>query len=886
MPGWNLYQRIANYEEMGGQLPDIPSDIADNLNPAFILRPYQEKALRYFLYYLDDYPKRAHPAQALFHMATGSGKTLIMAAAILYLYQQGYRNFIFFVNSTNIIKKTRDNFLNLRSSKYLFAPSIRINGRRVNVQPVGNFQAANPQDINILFTTIQGLHIHLNTSRENTITYQDFEEQKIILISDEAHHINALTKSAGKRNKSESENVNTWEATVNRIFCAHPDNLLLEFTATVELGHPAVAEKYRDKILYQYSLKEFREDGFSKEVKTLQADLAPLDRALQAVVVSQYRRKVAGNHRLLLKPVVLMKSRYIYESEEFEEAFCQAVAGLTAARLQAIKNATSSPIIQRAFAYFEEQSVSLENLAQEIRVEFAPEKCLSVNSKSESEEKQLLVNSLEDRDNEIRVVFAVDKLNEGWDVLNLFDIVRLYDTRDAKSGRPGPTTIREAQLIGRGARYFPFQLAPEQPRYQRKYDQDLDDELRVLEELYYHSAHNPRYIQELHQALRETGIMPEHARQLRLNIKESFKQSSFWENGLLFVNQRVRNDNADVFARQDALIPPRYAYSLRTGYTRETAILDDLQVDDVGGAETHTATVAFKNLNRHLLRAALARLKFYRFDNLKKTFFPHLPSIGHFITSEDHLARIEVDVTGTPVQLASLNSQDRFNIAMDVLQRLAADIRSGTATYIGTKAFKPEAIQHCVREKSINFYVKPGATSGPGIGMRTDTEHNADLSREEWYVYDENYGTSEEKALVKFIQSQIDTLRGRYSDIYLLRNQKLFQLYCFADGSPFEPDFVLFLTEKATGRSLVYQLFIEPKGAHLITSDNERRKEEFLKHIEAEHKITVVFQNRDFRLVGLPFYNEQIKKQEFRGKFQRVLLPEVVDRLVNGNGST
>ncbi len=691
-----LKEELDALSQYGVLKTEMPEVVTANLNPAFPLRDYQKEALFRFIFYVTDYQERVKPTQLLFHMATGSGKTLIMAAAILYLYQQGYRNFIFFVNSTNIIEKTRDNFLNPRSSKYLFALSLKMGGLRVNVQEVENFQAANPQDINILFTTIQGLHSSLNTPRENALTYEDFNK-RIVLISDEAHHINALTKSANKRNKSEAENVNTWEATVSRIFWANSENLLLEFTATVELGHPAIAAKYRDKILYQYSLKEFREDGFSKEVKTLQADLPPLDRALQAVVVSQYRRKVAESHRLLLKPVVLMKSRRIAESEAFQEAFCQAIEGLTAARLQALKAATASPVIQRAFAYFEEQSVSLDNLAQEIKVEFGPAKCLSVNSQSESEEKQLLVNSLEDHDNEIRVVFAVDKLNEGWDVLNLFDIVRLYDTRDARSGRPGPTTIREAQLIGRGARYFPFQVTPEQPRHRRKYDQYLDNELCALEELYYHSAHNPRYIQELYHVLRETGIMPEHARQLGPNV-----------------NERKRNDNADVFALHDAFIPPRYAYSLRTGYTRETAILDDLEVDDIDGAETRTKTVALKDFGRHLLRAALARLKFYQFDNLK-TCFPHLGSIGHFITSEDYLGQIEVDVTGVRAQLASLSGQDRFNIAVDVLQQLAADLKSGTATYNRVSESRKRRIPTCPAIASARSFIKGGVkceTSG------------------------------------------------------------------------------------------------------------------------------------------------------------------------------
>lgn len=864
-----LKEELDALSKYGVLKTEMPEVITGNLNPAFALREYQKEALSRFIFYVTDYQERIKPTQLLFHMATGSGKTLIMAAVLLHLYQQGYRNFIFFVNSTNIIEKTKDNFLNPQSSKYLFAPVLRVDARRVRIQPVDNFQATNPQDISILFSTIQGLHSSLNTPRENALTYEDFEDKKIVLISDEAHHINAFTKSQSKRSKEETENINTWEATVNRIFRANPENLLLEFTATVELSHRAVAEKYHDKILYQYSLKEFRQDGFSKEVKTLQADLPPLDRALQAIVVSQYRRKVAETNKLRLKPVVLMKSRYIYESEEFGETFHQAIGGLTAARLQKIKTATLSPITQQAFAYFEDQGISLENLAQEIRVEFASGKCLTVNSKSESEERQLLVNSLEDHDNEIRVVFAVDMLNEGWDVLNLFDIVRLYNTRDTKRGKPGKTTIAEAQLIGRGARYFPFQLTPEQPRYQRKYDDEPHNELRALEELYYHSAHNPRYIYELHQVLRETGIMPPQSpQQLPLKIKDSFKQSNFWENGLIFVNERVRNPNADVFGIQDTLTPVRYTYSLRTGYTRETTILDDLKIDDIGRAETRTSTYTLKDFGRHLLRVALAKLKFYRFDNLK-TYFPHLPSISHFITSEDYLAQIKVDVTGSPAQLKSLGSQDRLDIALDVLRELAAAIKSGTATHIGTREFKPEAVQRCVKEKTLNVYVTPGATSGEGIGMRTDEKFSANLSQEDWYVYDENYGTTEEKALIKFIQNQMDTLRDRYTDIYLLRNQKLFQLYNFADGRPVEPDFVLFLTEKTTGRSLVHQLFIESKGAPFIA--NDQWKEYFLKQIEAGHKITVMFENREFRLVGLPFYNEELRKQEFEDRFRSIL---------------
>ena len=115
---------------------------------------------------------------------------------MLYLYEQGYRNFLFFVNSTNIINKTRDNFLNSSSSKYLFSDSVHLNKKQIKIKEVDNFQGANPDDINIVFSTIQGLHSRLNTPKENSVTYDDFENGKIVLLSDEAHHINATTRNA------------------------------------------------------------------------------------------------------------------------------------------------------------------------------------------------------------------------------------------------------------------------------------------------------------------------------------------------------------------------------------------------------------------------------------------------------------------------------------------------------------------------------------------------------------------------------------------------------------------------------------------------------------------------------------------------------------------
>ena len=118
-----LYEELDTLSKHEHINKEIPVFLKDNLNPKFKLRPYQKEAFGRFFYCFNNknFPNKEPPLHLLFNMATGSGKTLIMAGLILYLYKKGYRHFLFFVHSTNIIEKTKDNFLNpLYYSKYLF----------------------------------------------------------------------------------------------------------------------------------------------------------------------------------------------------------------------------------------------------------------------------------------------------------------------------------------------------------------------------------------------------------------------------------------------------------------------------------------------------------------------------------------------------------------------------------------------------------------------------------------------------------------------------------------------------------------------------------------------------------------------------------------------
>ena len=81
----------------------------------------------------------------------------------------------------------------------------------------------------------------------------------------------------------------SWENTVERIFRQREDNILLEFTATLDYTHKSIVVKYRNKVLYRYDLREFRNDRYSKDVYIVQADFDERERIIQALILSQYK---------------------------------------------------------------------------------------------------------------------------------------------------------------------------------------------------------------------------------------------------------------------------------------------------------------------------------------------------------------------------------------------------------------------------------------------------------------------------------------------------------------------------------------------------------------------------------------------------------------------
>lgn len=866
----------------------VPAYLYSNLKAGFGQRLYQQEAFGRFIYYLEEYPGKPvdQPVHLLFHMATGSGKTVIMAGLMIYLYNRGYRNFLFFVNSSTIIEKTKNNFTNTHSSKYLFAETIAIGEKRINIRVSENFEASQEKDITIVFTTIQGLHARLNTPRENAVTYEDFIDKKIVLISDEAHHINAETKKGAVLHKEERESLISWEATVNKLFKANKRNLLLEFTATIDLSLPEIEKKYADKLLFDYPLRQFRKDGYSKEVKILQADLPLFERALQALLLSQYRIKVFEKERLRIKPVILFKSKTIRESQVFYAAFIQQVKQLDAHQIQSLKNkllsAAGAPsgmtgdrngsVLLKALSFFDKNKIHFENLALELKQAFSTEKCLIVNSKEESEHKQLAINTLEEEGNEYRAVFAVDKLNEGWDVLNLFDIVRLYDTRDATGGKPGKTTVSEAQLIGRGARYCPFEVAEGEPADRRKFDDDVENELRVCEELYYHSAYNLRYIQELNTALTEIGIKPELSKECNIKVKDSFKTQSFYRESFVFLNERVKYRAANRSGLDSAVIQQRYKVRLQTGIMQSSAAFNPQSVPTEPEMINRVQNVfCLLDFGVHVIRKALARLPFYQFSNLRK-LLPGLSSISELITSERYLGTIAIELSGLKEQMENLTQQDKLQAAIQVLEKMAPAIE-GTCTYKGTKEFTPFLLKDLLKDKTIHIPVGESGEKDLGNAMRDplETPLYLNLQEKEWYALGNCFGDVAEKKLILCIDEMYSRLRIHFDEVCLIKNERFFRIYRFDDGCTLYPAFLLLLIKKDVVEEQHHQVFIEISEYSL----QQKREKSFLQRLTDEHIVTQQERGKKHFIWGLSFDPD---------KAGEVLFNNILELLIENDG--
>ena len=843
-----------------------------NANLTHILRHYQDEALRNYHYTQSQI--KPSPQHVLFNMATGSGKTDLMAGLILYLYQEyNYQNFLFTVNTNSVLMKTKDNLVNQNSDKYLYQDKIEIDGKQISIVEVERFPRIQQDNtIYIKLASVQKVSDDLFVVKENTMGLADYERQPVVILADEAHHYSASTKT-------EKESENTWESAINKILNARNEqeqkNLLLEFTATVDFDKEAIYNKYRDKVVYRYPLNQFMSDGYSKKVKRIETSASDEDKMLNVVLLSQFRKYFAYSEGVTstFKPIVLFKSPKVSVSLEANESFNRIIENLntkdllTFIKRQKLMDSNKSSALSSTYDFYLEKELELGKIVQEIKRDFDARNVLNANDKSgnmlEKGQYQAL-NTLENPNNLYRVVFAVAKLTEGWDVLNLYDIVRI----EKEAGTNKTATMAEAQLIGRGARYYPFEIQA-QKSYQRRFDNEASNKQLILETLHYHTMNEPQYLKQLVGSLKQMDLPTGEDKKnppIEIKVKSSFKKTEAYKKGKIYYNEVVSVEE-DWFDSID-----------KYGITHQTSISRSLNYgsrevsyqSNVGKSETKSISV--DKFDSRYIQKAIQRLEFYKFDNLKK-YIPLLSSIKEFIYGRKWLNADELHLFLTvPKEYHSIDitPDDILNVIIELLKEYEVKFKSGYIKQRGTNKF----IGYPIKEYLTNYNKRVPEYDTMNLFNETMQKIEVYEIEDDFFVYEKAIVNKLEYELIERVKSYVTDLKEKYHKaVYLLRmdenmhreSAKSEKLKLHQYGSRmnrsgevtethlqgFQPDFILFLEDS----EFYFQIFIEPKGMSGDRFISELWKQDLLLYMtDNQGEMEFEANEENVRISGLKFY--------------------------------
>ncbi|ELK46164.1 DEAD/DEAH box helicase family protein [Halobacillus sp. BAB-2008] len=854
-----LAKQIEEQYTLFSQRPEVPGYITENLSHG--MRDYQTAAIENLIFTQQNPKADEHFNHLLFHMATGSGKTLILASSILYMFKEhGYQNFLFFVNTDGIVKKTIDNLTNEKSPKYLFRKEgIIIDNRRIEIVLVDIFPSTPaPNTIYLKVSTIQKLHLDLTEPRENSMTYQSLEEMDIVLLADEAHHINASTRKKGKMTVAEAE-AKTWEKTIERLLALRNKNRLLEYTATVTLTDDNIFNKYRSKIVFQYDLKKFMKDGYSKNVMLLRATENDDVKMLHAVLLSQYRKYIAKEYGIDIKPIILFKSNKVDISKKANERLLQMIRSMTSDTLEnLIKKGIETyqnekNIWGKAFRYF--KTLDSNKIVFDLKFDFTETTTPNMNDSSQtsllSEGNASLLNTLEEANNPVRAIFAVAKLNEGWDVLNLYDIVRISEgSSDTKKA-----TDSEAQLIGRGARYYPF-LYKDKVEDKRRFD-DYPSPLKAIETLHYHTINDSAYLKSLEKSLREAQITVKEAEAepVVAKLKTNFKNHHIYKHGKIYINRLVPTSITDY----DNL--SKYQVSTNFEVPLEVAVEQKIDKSLLEGSVSTTKEYQWKPEKR-FIRKALQRNPFFHFRNLKN-YVPSINSIREFIEKDSFLGQLTIYfILPSGIELTDLSPIEKLNAVESFLKYAEKKIRNNYMKERGTPVFEGVAFSKLIDD----YYLEINKVNR-GVSDVSEIKEPRSMRGKDWFVYDKAIVNQLEDDMIDFVQSYVEELKETYKNVFLIRNERSIKIVEIDGVRGFMPDFLLYLQDD----EVTYQVFLEPKGGHLIEKD--RWKQNFLEELNKRDIVQVLSENDNVRLIGIKFYsNSSEQKAAFRDDFKEKLL--------------
>lgn len=275
----------------------------------------------------------------------------------------------------------------------------------------------------------------------------------------------------------------------------------------------------------------------------------------------------------------------------------------------------------------------------------------------------------------------------------------------------------------------------------------------------------------------------------------------------MLLNRREPNRRESVRGLPPDLIGKPIRVALQTG---RTVVSHAFFASEKPDWEQASRVFRLRDFGEPIIRKALRQLPFFQFDRLKMEF-PHLHSLSEWIHAENYLGNIQLELSGLPEQLAALSPDNQLAATVKALEKITETLSKNRHDYIGSTVFYSEPLRQYVKDRTVR--ITPSAQSDPEVGKSMsnagETRYFLDLSAQDWFVYDDFWGTTSQKIFLHFIHEKINTFNTLYDEMYVIPNLQDFRWYKRENGQAFTPDFVLYGVRKQGGQKVHHQWWVK-----------------------------------------------------------------------------
>lgn len=391
------------------------SDMLESISAEFDLRAPNKKALRQLVFTLDgDYDPTV---MQVLNLATGVGKTYLMAAFVEYLRRQGVGNVVIVTPGKTVQAKTVQNFMP-GTPRYITGAA---------VPP----EVVTPQDYSAWIARQNG-PARLAFGREVPMLAFIFNIQQLIAPKEAEGDTHGATQDAMRRKPRRFDE----NAGVLFDYLKNLDDLVViadeshlygssavafnaalkELDPAAAIGLTASADKATDHVIYEYPLYRAIQDKYVK---------APV----LAFRKTGYGTDEASEEQQLRDALQLRAIKQAYYDSYTASQNREHVNAVAFVVCSDVEHATQVAELLRTPEYLGRESAVLQ-----------------VDSKHEDELTQRRLDELDQPESPVLAVVSVNKLKEGWDVKNIAVVVTL---------RAMASEVLTQQTMGRGLR-LPF----------------------------------------------------------------------------------------------------------------------------------------------------------------------------------------------------------------------------------------------------------------------------------------------------------------------------------------------------------------------------------------------------------------------------------------------